>query len=74
MREEGSAERQILPTDHALFVNTHPAEIDDLELLIFSLERTSRNLEPERPLVLEIHEASVTCGEQMRTFGRRSRI
>jgi EAL domain-containing protein (putative c-di-GMP-specific phosphodiesterase class I) len=54
-----------LPQEHALFVNTHPAEVDDLELLIFSLGEL-RELEPKRPMVLEIHEASVTCGEEMR--------
>ena len=64
-REEGIRNGQILPEGHALFVNTHPAEIEDLELLIFSLGEL-RELEPRRPLVLEIHEASVTCGDQMR--------
>jgi EAL domain-containing protein (putative c-di-GMP-specific phosphodiesterase class I) len=66
-REEGIRTGQILPQGHALFVNTHPAEVDDLELLIFSL-RELRELEPKRPMVLEIHEASVTCGEEMRTL------
>ncbi len=67
LRDEGIRSGNILPQDHVLFVNTHPAEIDDLELLIFSLAEL-RNLEPNRPLVLEIHEAAVTCGEQMRTL------
>jgi EAL domain-containing protein (putative c-di-GMP-specific phosphodiesterase class I) len=67
LREEGIRSAQILPKDHLLFVNTHPAEMDDLDLLIFSLGEL-RSLEPERPLVLEIHEAAVTCGEQMRTL------
>jgi EAL domain-containing protein (putative c-di-GMP-specific phosphodiesterase class I) len=66
-REEGIRTGQILPEDRVLFVNTHPAEVEDLELLIFSLAEL-RELEPRRPLVLEIHEASVTCGEQMRTL------
>jgi EAL domain-containing protein (putative c-di-GMP-specific phosphodiesterase class I) len=64
-REEGIRNGQVLPENHALFVNTHPAEIDDLELLIFSLTEL-RQLEPRRMLVLEIHEASVTCGDEMR--------
>ena len=67
LRDEGIRSGQILPADHALFVNTHPAEIDDLELLIFSLGEL-RNQEPNRPLVLEIHEGAVTCGTQMRTL------
>jgi EAL domain-containing protein (putative c-di-GMP-specific phosphodiesterase class I) len=66
MREEGVRSAQVLPAGHALFVNTHPVEIDDLDLMLFSLSEL-RQLEPERPLVLEIHEAAVTCGDQMRT-------
>ena len=65
LREEGVRSCQVLPTEHALFVNTHPVEIDDLDLMIFSLSEL-RELEPRRPLVLEIHEAAVTCGDQMR--------
>jgi EAL domain-containing protein (putative c-di-GMP-specific phosphodiesterase class I) len=67
LRDEGVRSGQILPSDHVLFVNTHPAEIDDLELLIFSLGEL-RKQEPNRPLVLEIHEGAVTCGKQMRTL------
>jgi EAL domain-containing protein (putative c-di-GMP-specific phosphodiesterase class I) len=67
LRDEGIRNGQILPIHHALFVNTHPAEMDDLDLLIFSLAEL-RKLEPERPLVLEIHEAAVTCGAEMRTL------
>jgi EAL domain-containing protein (putative c-di-GMP-specific phosphodiesterase class I) len=66
-REEGARTGAILPEDRVLFVNTHPAEIDDLELLIFSLTEL-RQLESKRPIVLEIHEAAVTCGDQMRTL------
>lgn len=65
LRDEGVRSGHILPQEHALFVNTHPAEMDDLDLLVFSLGEM-RNLAPDRPLVLEIHEAAVTCGEQMR--------
>jgi EAL domain-containing protein (putative c-di-GMP-specific phosphodiesterase class I) len=64
LREEGVRNGQVLPEGQALFVNTHPAEIDDLELLVFSL-RELRELEPRRPLVLEIHEAAVTRGGEM---------
>jgi EAL domain-containing protein (putative c-di-GMP-specific phosphodiesterase class I) len=66
-REEGARRGQILPSEHVLFVNTHPAEVEDLDLLIFSLSEL-RQLEPLRPLVLEIHEAAVTCGDEMRTL------
>src|SRR4051812_8996454 len=67
LREEGVRSGQELPVEHALFVNTHPVEIDDLDLMIFSLSEL-RELEPRRPLVLEIHEAAVTCGDQMRNL------
>ncbi|MCZ6915507.1 MAG: EAL domain-containing protein [Gemmatimonadetes bacterium] len=43
----------------ALFVNTHPAEMDDWETLLDSL-RAFRRLEASLPIVLEIHESSVT--------------
>jgi EAL domain-containing protein (putative c-di-GMP-specific phosphodiesterase class I) len=65
LREEGIRSGQVLPHEHTLFVNTHPAEMEDLELLVFSLGEL-RDLEPRRPIVLEIHEAAVTCREQMR--------
>lgn len=67
LREEGVRSGQVLPCDHALFVNTHPVEICDLELLIFSLGEL-REIEPLRPLVLEIHEASVTSGQDMQNL------
>ncbi|MEX0612726.1 MAG: EAL domain-containing protein, partial [Pirellulales bacterium] len=66
-REEGVRSGQVLPAGNSLFVNTHPAEMDDLELLIFSLSEL-RELEPKRQLVLEIHEAAVAAGDQMRTL------
>ena len=65
LREEGVRTSQILPAEHALFLNTHPIEMYDLDLLGFSLGEL-REIEPHRPLVLEIHEAAVTRGEQMR--------
>ncbi len=65
LREEGIRNGQVLPEGQPLFVNTHPAEVEDLELLIFSMNEL-RELEPRRPLVLEIHEGVVTCGDAMR--------
>ena len=67
LREEGVRSGQVLPIDHTLFVNTHPAEMEDIDLMIFSLGEL-RELEPRRPMVLEIHEAAVTCGDQMRSL------
>jgi EAL domain-containing protein (putative c-di-GMP-specific phosphodiesterase class I) len=64
LREEGIRSGQVLPAEHALFVNTHPIEMDDVELLMFSLQEL-RQLEPSRTLVLEIHEASVTHSASM---------
>ena len=65
LREEGVRSGQVLPEKHSLFVNTHPAETDDWELLMFSL-RELRELVPHRHLVLEIHEAAVTCADDMK--------
>jgi EAL domain-containing protein (putative c-di-GMP-specific phosphodiesterase class I) len=65
MREEGIQCGQILPPQHLLFVNTHPVEMDDVDLLVLSL-RELREAAPQRPLVLEIHEAAVTRSEQMK--------
>jgi EAL domain-containing protein (putative c-di-GMP-specific phosphodiesterase class I) len=65
LREEGLRNGQVLPEGHALFVNTHPIEMEDVDLLIFSLQGLREN-EPTRPLVLEIHEASVTCSGTIR--------
>lgn len=67
MRVEGVRCDEQFPTNQLLFVNTHPAEMEDSDLLILSL-RELRELSPTRPLVLEIHEASVTCGEQMKSL------
>jgi EAL domain-containing protein (putative c-di-GMP-specific phosphodiesterase class I) len=64
LREEGIRKGQVLPAERTLFVNTHPAEINDLDLLIFSL-RELRLLEPHRNLVLEVHEAAVARSGQM---------
>jgi len=67
MREEGVRCGEVLPEQHSLFVNTHPAEMDDLDLLVLSL-REQREMAPHRPLVLEIHEAAVTCSGQMKAL------
>jgi EAL domain-containing protein (putative c-di-GMP-specific phosphodiesterase class I) len=64
LREEGIRSGGVLPVEHALFVNTHPVEMDDLDILILSLNEL-RELEPRRPMVLEIHEGAVTGSEQM---------
>ena len=59
LREEGVRSATSFPENHTLFFNTHPIEMDDVDLLIFSLHQV-RDLEPQRQLVLEIHEAAVT--------------
>jgi EAL domain-containing protein (putative c-di-GMP-specific phosphodiesterase class I) len=64
LREEGIRKGKVLPAERTLFVNTHPVEINDLDLLIFSL-RELRMVEPRRSLVLEVHEAAVARSGQM---------
>ena len=65
LRIEGARAGQVLDPRAAIFVNTHPAEIQELGLLEFSL-RELRELEPERPIVLEIHESTVSPTSQLR--------
>ncbi|MEO0531917.1 MAG: EAL domain-containing protein, partial [Planctomycetota bacterium] len=64
-REEGLARGAELPQQHMLFFNTHPNEIDEPELLEFSL-RELRESAPSRPMVLEIHEKTATQAQPMR--------
>jgi EAL domain-containing protein (putative c-di-GMP-specific phosphodiesterase class I) len=65
LREEGVRHGQVLAEGHVLFVNTHPIELADIELLVCSLQEL-RTLEPKRPILLEIHEAAVTRRADMR--------
>jgi EAL domain-containing protein (putative c-di-GMP-specific phosphodiesterase class I) len=64
MRTEGMSCAASLPGNPLLFVNTHPAELDEQGVLEFSL-RELRELAPQTRIVLEIHEAAVTCVKQM---------
>ena len=64
MRLEGVRAGVCLPAEELFFVNTHAVEIDDLDTLIYSV-RELRELAPQRPLVLEIHEATATRTGQM---------
>jgi EAL domain-containing protein (putative c-di-GMP-specific phosphodiesterase class I) len=64
LREEGVRSAAVFPEDHVLFFNTHPIEMDDVDLLIFSLHQI-REMEPQRHMVLEIHEAAVTNPDAM---------
>lgn len=50
-----------------LFVNTHPAELEDTETLIRSLSAI-REMTTQTPLVLEIHEAAVTDPSRLRSL------
>ena len=65
MRTEGMQCAAALPGDPLMFVNTHPAELVESGVLEFSL-RELRECAPQARIVLEIHEAAVTCVRQMR--------
>jgi len=65
LRIEGVRAGQDLSGQMLLFVNTHPTEIEDPDMLEFSL-RELREFAPNRPLVLEIYEAAATQSDQMR--------
>ncbi len=47
-----------------LFLNTHPAELDDPGLI--EALQGLRNLSPRQPITLEIHESAATDGSKMR--------
>jgi EAL domain-containing protein (putative c-di-GMP-specific phosphodiesterase class I) len=65
MRNEGMECARTLPGRPLLFANTHPAELQEDGVLEFSL-RELRAGAPTARMVLEIHEAAVTCVRQMR--------
>jgi EAL domain-containing protein (putative c-di-GMP-specific phosphodiesterase class I) len=64
LRHYGVTQARHLPGNFAIFLNTHPAELDDADL-VESL-RLLRETAGELPLVLEIHEASVTSPNRLR--------
>ncbi len=57
-RTKGMEQAKELPGDPAIFINTHPAELEEGSSLIASLEHL-RAQYPGPKLVLEIHEAAV---------------
>jgi EAL domain-containing protein (putative c-di-GMP-specific phosphodiesterase class I) len=67
LRFQGTSKADRLPGDPILFVNTHPAELNERGRLESSL-RELRDASPRRKIVLEIHEAAVTELDQMRTL------
>ncbi len=64
-REEGIRAGKALSGKPALFVNTHPIEIYQMDFLEKSL-RVVREMVPDNPIVLEINETAVTKSEQMK--------
>lgn len=64
-RTEGARIGLELPGTPNLFLNTHPVELADTELLAFCL-RELREIRPVAPMTLEIHEGAVTNPQQMR--------
>ncbi len=64
-REEGIRVGKALRDTPALFVNTHPIEIYQMDYLEKSL-RVVREMVPDNPIVLEINETAVTKSEQMK--------
>jgi EAL domain-containing protein (putative c-di-GMP-specific phosphodiesterase class I) len=62
-RSAGLSEGSHLPGIPNLFVNTHPVELGTPELL--ASMRLLREVYPNVPLTLEIHEAAVTCSAEI---------
>lgn len=69
LRLEGVQAGTALPKSTNLFINTHPSESVNSGLLE-SMAKL-RELFPERPLTLEIHEASVTDLKEMHEFQKK---
>ena len=67
LRDEGVRLAESLPANPLVFLNTHPAELQDQTQLESSLRELRRTF-PNASLVLEIHEAAATSVEQMRTL------
>ena len=63
-RREGVRQGRALPNRPTLFVNTHPAEVGEPELLVF-LKQLQKQQVPI-PLVLEIHESAACDVATMR--------
>lgn len=53
-----------LPTSNHIFMNSHPSEVNDPDGLIDSL-RELRGEHPERDIILEIHECTITDPKMM---------
>lgn len=67
LRDEGVRSAGDLPANPLVFLNTHPAELEDQQQLELSL-RELRKAAPQASLVLEIHEAAVTSVAQMQAL------
>lgn len=57
-RQQGVDVGRCLPRDKNLFVNTHPKELGQPRL--YESLKTLREIDPERSITLEIHEAATT--------------
>lgn len=68
-RAEGMRVSSTLATHPHLFLNTHPAELEDPAELCYSLQ-TLRREHPDVPFTLEIHEAAVADTATMRLLKR----
>jgi EAL domain-containing protein (putative c-di-GMP-specific phosphodiesterase class I) len=69
-REKGVDLGKTLPGSPLLFANTEPAELDRLDVLVESLERT-RKMAPSNRIILEISEKAVTRTDEMKQFRDR---
>ena len=67
-RDKGIDAGAYFPADVPLFVNSHPTELRDEAGLLKSL-KALRQRHPDRPVVLEIHESSVTDSKTLQRLG-----
>jgi len=69
-REKGVDLGRMLPGSPLLFANTDPVELDRLDVLVESLERTHK-MAPSIRVVLEINEKAVPPTDEMKRFRDR---
>ena len=67
MRDCGVEQGYAQSVAHPLFMNTHPAEMRDINYLLNTMSRL-RDCHEDLPMVLEIHEDAVTDVAKMKSF------
>jgi EAL domain-containing protein (putative c-di-GMP-specific phosphodiesterase class I) len=71
LRWEGIREGMTLPNRSRIYVNTHPLELGNSQLIESMVQ--VRQLTPDHPITLEIHESAITSSTEMYELRNRLR-